>query len=59
MQNVAKAELVECPELTPDVPRVEDNQKYQKQELYSPTCRSRGEIQLPSRELDTKVNKET
>ena len=34
----------ECPELTPDVPRAEEKQKYISQELYSPTCTRRGEI---------------
>ena len=48
----------ECPELTPDVTRVEENHKYLKQELFSSTCRRRGEIHLPSRELETRVNKD-
>ena len=48
----------ECPELTPDVPRVEEKYKCHKQELCSPTRVRRGEIQLPSCELETEVNKD-
>ena len=49
----------ECPELTSDVPRVEENHKNHTQELFLPSCSGREKSYLYRSVLGTRISKDT
>ena len=48
----------ECPQLTPNVLRVEEKHKHHKQRALSIHLLEKGENHLPSREMEARINKD-